>query len=135
MKPTFNFKSLPKKLDYLAPDTSEIRMLPQFSRGGLAHCVLPKGKISIAVRHKTVSEIWYCLSGKGEIWQKKGSKSSVKKFSGGDSFTIPLGNHFQFRNIGKTKLCVLISTMPKWPGNNEAITVKGRWNATGLEKP
>jgi mannose-6-phosphate isomerase-like protein (cupin superfamily) len=128
MAEVFNFKSLPKKYDYLAPDTSEIRLLSELQWGGLAHCILRPGKISTAVKHKTVNEIWYCLSGNGEIWQQNNGLGDVKKFTSGDSFTIPVGNSFQFRNIGQEPLCILIATMPKWPGKEEAIIVRNYWN-------
>lgn len=123
----FKFKSLPNHYDGLAPDTSEIRLLPEFESGGLAHCVLGVGKTSLAVKHKTVSEIWYCLAGKGEIWQSNENGAEVKAFTASDSFTIPLGNSFQFRNVGDEKLMILIVTMPKWPGPDEAIKVDGIW--------
>lgn len=45
---------LPIEYDYLAPDGSEIRLLRSMKGGGLAHCTLPPGAVSQAVRHKTV---------------------------------------------------------------------------------
>jgi hypothetical protein len=51
--------------DYLAPDGSEIRLLPEVGGGGLCHCILPVGKVSKAVSHKTVDEICYFLSCQG----------------------------------------------------------------------
>jgi mannose-6-phosphate isomerase-like protein (cupin superfamily) len=68
------------------------------------------------VKHKTVDEIWYCLSGKGIIWQKNNLIEDKQEFGHGDSFTIPCGNIFQFKNDGEEPLCILVSTMPKWPG-------------------
>jgi mannose-6-phosphate isomerase-like protein (cupin superfamily) len=130
MQPIFEFKTLPDNYDGLAPDTSEIRLLPEFETGGLAHCTLGVGKTSLAVKHKTVSEIWYCLAGKGEIWQSNANGAEIKPFAAADSFTIPLGNNFQFRNIGNEPLIILIVTMPKWPGPDEAVVVKGNWDET-----
>ena len=51
--------------DYLAPDGSEIRMLADFAKGGLAQCTLPPGAFSTPVHHKTVHEIWYVTEGHG----------------------------------------------------------------------
>jgi mannose-6-phosphate isomerase-like protein (cupin superfamily) len=127
MNKLFEIKKLSDKPDYHAPDTSEIRELHTFEEGGLCHCILPAGKVSKAVKHKTVSEIWYCISGKGMIWQKNDSGSFEEEFSTGHSFKIPVNNHFQFKNIGDEPLCLIISTMPKWVGSEEAIDVEGKW--------
>lgn len=123
-----DIKSLQIAYDYLAPDTSEIRMLAELNAAGLCHCTLPIGKASSAVKHKTVVEIWYCLSGSGEIWQSNATKSDTKIFKAGDSFTIPAETSFQFRNTGSEILQILIVTIPKWPGPHEAIPAIGKWH-------
>ena len=127
MNSLFEFKSLKKKYDYLAPDGSEIRLLPTLEKGGLCHCTLPVGMTSSAVKHKTVDEVWYCLSGSGSIWQENNGLTQINDFTSGDCFSIPIGNSFQFKNIGSDPLCIIISTMPKWPGADEAIPVEGTW--------
>ena len=38
--------SLKPDYDYLAPDGSEIRLLLEAKGGGLAHCILPVGKVA-----------------------------------------------------------------------------------------
>src|SRR5262245_33571130 len=58
---------LKPEYDYLAPDVSEIRLLVAGNTGSLCHCTLPERGISSAVYHKTVEEIWYCISGQGEV--------------------------------------------------------------------
>jgi len=127
MELMYYFKTWSEAFDYLAPDGSEIRQLPEFEEGGLCHCTLPAGKISTAVKHKTVNEIWYCISGSGEIWQSNNEGDDTRSFSKGDSFSIPKGNCFQFRNVGNDSLQIIIATIPKWPGMDEAISVKGKW--------
>lgn len=126
----FVTKQLSADYDYLAPDGSEIRLLPTVGGGGLAHCTLPPGKVSKAVVHRTVEEIWYCLSGEGQIWRKLGDLETVVDLRAGTSVTIPTGMRFQFRTTGGEPLCILIATMPPWPGKEEAVPVDGRW---GLE--
>jgi len=118
---------LPQDYNELAPDGSEIRLLLGLKGGGLCHCTLPPGKTSKAVKHRTVEEIWYFLSGKGEVWRKDNEKEEVVEVIPGTCIDIPLGTHFQFRNTGDKPLCFIISTMPPWPGNDEAIKVKGKW--------
>lgn len=123
-------KNLPEQYDYLAPDGSEIRLLAEVSGGGLAHCQLPKGGVSKAVAHKTVEEIWYFLSGRGEVWRKFGDQESEVEVVAGVSLTIPTGASFQFRNTGDALLCFLIATIPCWPGPNEAVPVADHWART-----
>jgi mannose-6-phosphate isomerase-like protein (cupin superfamily) len=114
---TITLKSDP---DYLAPDGSEIRSLLGMDGGNLSHCTLPEAKISAAVMHKTVDEIWYCLQGHGRVWRKWGEDEEEVLVHKGVSLTFPVGTHFQFRNTGAEPLCFIISTMPPWPGSKEA---------------
>jgi mannose-6-phosphate isomerase-like protein (cupin superfamily) len=123
----FDHKTYPESYNYLAPDTSEIRILLDIPGAGLAHCILPPGKTSVAVKHKTVNEIWYVLSGTGDIWQGLNGDNEFAALRQGVSVTIKNGNSFQFRNTGSEDLCILITTAPNWPGAHEAVSVKGYW--------
>ena len=120
-------KGILEKYDYLAPDKSEIRLLLSMKGGGLCHCTLPVNGVSRAMKHKTVEEIWYFLSGEGEVWQKDTNGSKPVEVRPGTCVTIPVGTHFQFRNTGDTPLCFIISTMPPWPGPQEAERVEDHW--------
>ena len=130
-KPAVKFETvrLPDKMDRPAPDGSEIRLLPTMAGGGLAHCTAPPGFQSQAVRHQSVEEIWYFLEGHSEVWRKQGEQEEVVTALPGLSLTIPVGTHFQFRNLGEVPARFLISTMPPWPGaeREEAVVVEGRW--------
>ena len=121
------FVTMSADYDYLAPDGSEIRLLAEGAGGGLAHCKLPTGGVSKPVAHKTVEEIWYCVSGRGEVWRRQGETERVVGVRGGTSLTIPRGASFQFRNTGEDPLCFIIATIPRWPGAEEAEPVQGRW--------
>ena len=121
-------KDLPNELDYLAPDGSEIRLLLSFARGGLAHCTLPAGAVSSAVRHRTVEEIWYFLEGAGEVWRRRGNDEKVTKVSPGRCLAISTGVEFQFRNSGQVPLRFLITTLPQWPVIQEAEPARGHWD-------
>jgi mannose-6-phosphate isomerase-like protein (cupin superfamily) len=118
------------KADYdkIAPDGSEIRLLPKMNRGSLCHCTLPVGRTSFAVKHKTIEEIWYILDGNGQIWRKNGDEETITDLKEGVSITIPTGTRFQFKNVGESPLKIIITTMPPWPGDDEAIRVEGHWN-------
>jgi len=123
-------RCLPKEYDYLAPDKSEIRLLMQGDEGGLAHCILPAGKVSLPVRHRTVEELWYVLAGGGDIWRARGDEERVDSVVAGDSVWIPVGVCFQFRASKAEDLKVLIATMPRWPGPQEAVPAPGKWSPT-----
>jgi len=113
--------------DALAPDGSEIRLLPGLRGGSAAHCTLPPGGVSLAVRHRTVEEIWYVLGGRGQVWRQQGSREEVADVEPGVALTIPLGTHFQFRNTGAEPLTFFIVTVPPWPGEQEAVRVPDHW--------
>ena len=113
--------------DVLAPDGCEIRELSRVSGASMAHGTLPPGRTSLAIRHRTIEEIWYVLSGVAEIWRRLGDQESVDLISGGRSLTLPAGCEFQFRTIGAEPFTFIMCTMPPWPGNDEAILVEGKW--------
>ncbi len=122
-----NLAPLKEHYDYLAPDGSEIRLLVEGENGGFAHCVLPAGKTSEAVRHRTVEELWYVLEGDGELWRAKdGEPPRTDKISVGDSLRIPVGTSFQFRTTSESDLKLLLATMPRWPCPEEAVSVERR---------
>ncbi len=126
----FQTSGLRPDADYLAPDGSQIRLLPTMKGGGLCHCTLPAGKTSSPVAHHHVEEIWYVLSGEGELWRKGAGIEDTVRLSAESSLTIPPRTAFQFRNTGGRPLCILIVTMPPWPGPQEAETATGVWPAT-----
>lgn len=111
----------------IAPDGSEIRLLLTMKGGSMVHCTLPPHKISLAVRHKTVEEVWYFIEGRGEVWRKQGDQEEVIEVKNGVCITIPSGTHFQFRTTGNAPLRFVITTMPPWPGEHEAVRVQNYW--------
>lgn len=117
--------------DVLAPDGSQIRLLPQVPGGSMVHCTLPPGAVSLAVRHRTVSELWYVLEGAGELWRRQDGREELVALLSHTAHSIPLGTEFQFRNPGDTPLRLVIVTMPPWPGMDEAVRVADRWPQPG----
>jgi mannose-6-phosphate isomerase-like protein (cupin superfamily) len=116
--------------DAIAPDGTLVRLLPVLPGGSLAHFELPAGAVSHAVTHKSVEEIWYFLSGRGEMWRRLAGQERIVAVEPGLSLTIPLGTAFQFRASGEAPLTFLAITMPPWPGAEEAERVDGPWVAT-----
>ncbi len=96
----------------------------------MAHFELAPGKTSKAVTHRTIEEIWYFVSGRGQMWRKLDIQDAVIDVYPGVSLTIPLGTHFQFRSFGYEPLAAVGVTMPPWPGDGEAIEVDGKWTPT-----
>lgn len=113
--------------DAIAPDGSEVRILASTARGSMAQFTLPAGKTSIAVAHHTVEEVWFFVSGQGELWRKNDMAEAIVEITPGLSISIPIGTHFQFRNNGNASLIAIATTMPPWPGEYEAYAVKGKW--------
>lgn len=129
----FQTKRLPVARDSLAPDGSDVRILLGLKGGGLAHFELAPGHTSIAVRHRTVEEIWFFLNGRGEMWRKLGDQVEIQAVEAGVCITIPLHTEFQFRSFGDEPLAAIGVTMPPWPGDTtppEAERVTGAWTPT-----
>jgi mannose-6-phosphate isomerase-like protein (cupin superfamily) len=121
---------LPREPDAVAPDGSHVRVLLQVRGGGLAHFQLAAGQTSVAVRHRSVEEIWYFVRGTGELWRASGTDEEVVEVATGVCITIPLGTAFQFRATGSEPLGAIGATMPPWPGTGEATIVPGPWPPT-----
>lgn len=122
---------LPARRDAVATDGSDVRVLLGLNSGSMAHFELPPDQTSKAVTHRTVEEIWFVLSGRGEMWRAQaGQPESVVPLEPGVCLTIPLGTHFQFRSTGAEPLSAVGITMPPWPGDGEAVLVDGKWAAT-----
>jgi mannose-6-phosphate isomerase-like protein (cupin superfamily) len=109
----------------VAPDGSDVRVLLGLAGGGLAHFELGPGQTSRGVRHRTVEEIWFFLSGRGEMWRRQGAREEVVPVEAGTCLTIPVGTEFQFRSYGFEPLAAIGATMPPWPGEDEAVFVDG----------
>ncbi|HLH49698.1 MAG TPA: cupin domain-containing protein [Roseiarcus sp.] len=125
----FETLALPPEPSVVAPDGTLGRILLALKGGSLAHFTLPAGATSHAVKHRTVEEIWFFLSGRGEIWRASDAGEDIVAVGPGMSLTIPLGTAFQFRALGGEALVFIAITMPPWPGDGEAFRVDGPWKA------
>ena len=126
----FETKRLPVKPDDMAPDGSDVRVLLSRKGGSMAHFEIAPGETSIAVAHKTIEEIWFFLSGRGEMWRRLDGRGKIVPVEPGVCITIPVGTHFQFRSFGYEALAAIGITMPPWPGSDESYVVKGKWKPT-----
>jgi mannose-6-phosphate isomerase-like protein (cupin superfamily) len=125
----FDTRQLPDSPDAVAPDGSDVRVLLQLARGGMAHFELAAGRISRAVAHHHVDEIWYILRGQGQMWRRQAGREETVQLAPGTCVSIPVGTHFQFRCTSGDGLAAVGVTMPPWPGQDEAYHVSGPWPA------
>ena len=123
----FKTSRLPALPDIVAPDGSDVRILLKTPRGSMAHFELAGGRASDPIHHRAVDEIWFVLSGRGEMWRSAQGQEEVVALGPGVCVTIPAGTHFQFRALGDAALAAVGVTMPPWPGPEEAVPVPGKW--------
>jgi mannose-6-phosphate isomerase-like protein (cupin superfamily) len=116
--------------DAIAPDGSEVRILAGLASGSMAQFTLPPGAIARAVVHRTVEELWVFISGAGRMWRADADGERIDSVSPGLTLAIPVGTRFQFRADGDLPLVAVGTTMPPWPGPEEAVFVEGPWAPT-----
>ena len=125
-------KRLQSAYDVLAPDGAEIHLLVEVRGGSMVYCTLPPGQVTRAVQHRTVEEVWLCVSGTGQLWRRDAATTTAEivELERGVAVNIPLGTDFQFRALGAQPLEVVITTIPAWPGPDEAVPTAGVWPAS-----
>ena len=126
----FETLQLPGERTVVAPDGCDVRVLLALAAGGMAHFELAAGRTARAITHKTVEEIWFVLSGRGEMWRKQDEHEETVVLEPGACVSIPVGTHFQFRATGARALSAVAVTLPPWPGDGEAVEVIGPWQPT-----
>jgi mannose-6-phosphate isomerase-like protein (cupin superfamily) len=131
----FDTMQRPDAPDAVAPDGSDVRVLLRLGRGSMAHFELGAGRVSRAVAHRAVDEIWYILAGQGQMWRRQAERQETVPLRPGSCVSIPAGTHFQFRSASDGPLTVVGVTMPPWPGPGEAYDVPGAWPADPLDPP
>ena len=127
MDERFGTMIVPTAPDTVAPDGSDVRVLLQLASGGMAHFEMAANRVSRAVAHRSVGEIWYILQGTGQMWRRQGEREEIVSLEPGTCLSIPVGTHFQFRSSNAGPLAALGVTMPPWPGEDEAYEVTGAW--------
>ena len=129
----FKTSKLPTRPSELAPDGSAVRPLLGLPGGSMAHFELPAAETSRAVAHRTVGELWFVLSGRGELWRKRGTREEVVVLEPGVCVTLPQGTHFQLRASPDEALGIIAATIPRWPGDSDAEFVQGPWSSSAAQ--
>ena len=88
----FETRAVTQPADAVAPDGSEVRILTSLAAGSMAHFSLAGHATSVAVRHRTVGELWYFVSGTGEMWRSGPDHSEVTSCCRGRQHLDP-GRH------------------------------------------
>lgn len=125
----FATQVLPAEPTVKAPDGSDVRVLLALAGGSMAHFQLAPGQVSAAVVHRTVEEIWYVVTGRGQMWRSQDGREEVVELLPGTCLTIPVGTRFQFRAAAAQTLAAVAVTLPPWPGEGEAVFVAGPWSS------
>ena len=131
----FETRVLPAEPTAVAPDGSAVRVLVGLDAGGMAHFELGPGQVAVAVRHRTVGELWYFVQGRGQMWRRLDDHEEVVDVGPGVTLSLPVGTEFQFRSTGPEPLAAVGVTMPPWPGDGEAVLVAGPWTPTVAPGP
>jgi len=119
------------KPDEFAPDGSEIRFLVCSDVASTVHVTLATNQVSRPVAHRTVTEHWLFVQGRGKLWRRDAiGEERIDEVGPGAALVIEPGTSFQFRNIGDGPMRVVITTIPPWPAGDEAEPVPGRWPMT-----
>jgi mannose-6-phosphate isomerase-like protein (cupin superfamily) len=124
---------LPAAPDAVAPDGSDVRVLLRLGRGSMAHFELDAGRVSRAVAHHSVEEIWHILRGRGQMWRRQADRQETVPLRPGTCISIPPGTHFQFQAASDGPLAAVGVTMPPWPGDGEAYEVPGTWQPSARQ--
>jgi mannose-6-phosphate isomerase-like protein (cupin superfamily) len=122
--------TLPPEPEAMSPAGASIRFLVDGATGNMIHSTVPPHQVNRATVHATVSEFWYVLTGRGQIWRDDGAESCVTDLVPGTSIDIPVGTGFQYRNVSDEDLTLICIAMPPWPGESEASFIDGIWQPT-----
>jgi mannose-6-phosphate isomerase-like protein (cupin superfamily) len=121
---------LPEKPDARSPAGADIRFIMDGETGNMIHSTVPPHQTNRATIHATVSEFWFVLEGRGQIWRDDGAESCITDLIPGISIDIPAGTAFQYRNVSDQELKFICIAMPPWPGDSEASYRDGIWEPT-----
>ena len=113
----------------VAPDGSQVRPLLSLDNVTTARFEFAGGSVSVAVQHRTVSEVWHVVSGSADFWTSTSPTGAVH-VAAGHHLSITPGEQFQVRVTSEESLIVLGVTTPPWPGEGEAMVVEGPWTPT-----
>ena len=112
----------------IAPDGLEVRVASLTNNGQVSEFRLAPDTTGDAIKHKTVTELWFLVSGHGTVWLGSHNNGEPKVMQAGEYFVVPPETEFQVRNDHLDQWLKFIAlTMPSFPGDGEVIKVPGYW--------
>ena len=126
-------RSFPSTTHGRSPAGAEVRILIEGETGSMIHSTVPPDQVNRATVHATVSEFWHVLAGEGQIWRRDASGEETTVLGRGVSIDIPVGTAFQYRCTGDDPLQFICTSMPRWPGDQEATLIEGPWEPNAPE--
>jgi mannose-6-phosphate isomerase-like protein (cupin superfamily) len=128
----FETITLPELAEAKLPAGADIRFLIVGEKGTIIHCTVPGLQVSKATYHAKVTEFWYVLEGRGEIWRDNGVETDVTVLAPDTSIDIPPGTAYQYRNVNVIDLKFVCIIIPPLPGDisDDTYVVKGKWQPT-----
>ena len=118
---------LPGEPDYLSPSgASQIRLLPGFAAGDLAHAAVDPGDVAKPAVLSGMTEFYFVLEGRGELWRGQDGMGEVVELRPGRCTSIPPGVSFQYRTDADP-LRFLVATTPAWRREGWHESPHARW--------
>ena len=115
-----------------APDGSTVHLLGAVEGAGTAIFELGPGAVARAVHHPRVEEVWFVLSGHGQLWRRHAlsDQGAFSDLVPSRSLVLTRGTTFQWRCDGVEPLRIVGTTSPAWQGPQDAQAVDGPWEPT-----
>ena len=114
--------------DEIAPDGSLIYWLRRNEYASTCLCVLPPGHQSLPARHPRLQELWYVMSGQGQLYRSSANGGLPVALRAGVGVSIAAGEVFQFCAHRDSALTIHITTTPPWAGEHDVETgLTGYW--------
>jgi len=94
----------------------------------MIHSTVPPGRWAALAASGPSTNIGMSSRVEGEIWRRApDGRESVTRLIAGVCVDIPLGTAFQYRCTGNVPLVFTCTSLPPWPGDDEAMIVDGPW--------
>jgi mannose-6-phosphate isomerase-like protein (cupin superfamily) len=126
--PEWETMSIPAEKSYTSPGGSaEIRMLPNFPTGEITHAAVPPDDTSKPAYLSGLTEFFFGLFGRGEVWRSNGEVEEVVDFFPNRCLMIPEGVRFQYQTR-ESSLVFLVIVAPRWSADRWHEAPQGLWD-------
>jgi mannose-6-phosphate isomerase-like protein (cupin superfamily) len=88
-------------------------LFPDFAAGQFAHATVRRGEIAAPACLTEITEFYYGLEGRGELWRRQGNVEEIVDILPGRCLSIPPGVSFQYRT-DEEELRFIVASAPRW---------------------